>query len=275
MPDGGVLSLAVHNVRLSGEAEFDGLRGEFVAMELKDCGIGIPPEILPQVFDPFFTTKGAGKGTGLGLSQVYGFAKQSGGTALIRSKLGLGTTVSIYLPATDEPVHSDQSHVIVEDQTQTDTGTVLLVEDNQEVASVSATYFERLGYTVDVTLNGSDALKKFQNGHLYDLVFSDILMPGSVAGLELARAVREDHRNIPILLTTGYSDKAQQAVSEGFVILHKPYNLQSLSKAIRELRSKSPAPNASYFATQGMNSNLPGPPPVSRRDAPAGLGRES
>ena len=95
MSHGGVLSLAVRKVRLAGEAEVDGLCGEFVAMELKDCGVGIPPELLPNVFDPFFTTKGAGKGTGLGLSQVYGFAKQSGGTAKIQSKPGDGTTVSI------------------------------------------------------------------------------------------------------------------------------------------------------------------------------------
>jgi two-component system NtrC family sensor kinase len=245
MPDGGVLSLAVRKVRLSGGAEVDGLCGEFVVMELKDCGIGIPSEVLPRVFDPFFTTKGAGKGTGLGLSQVYGFAKQSGGTAIIQSKQGRGTTVLIYLPATDDPVQTDQKHPIVEDHAQTDKGTVLLVEDNEEVAGVSAAYLEQLGYTVEVTFNGSDARRKLQTGRSYDLVFSDILMPGSVAGLELARVVREYHPHIPILLTTGYSQKAQEAVREGFPILQKPYDLRSLSKAIREVRSKF----VSYAAT--------------------------
>jgi PAS domain S-box-containing protein len=245
MPDGGVLSLAVRKVRLSGGADVDGLCGEFVVMELKDCGIGIPSEVLPRVFDPFFTTKGAGKGTGLGLSQVYGFAKQSGGTAIIQSKQGRGTTVLIYLPATDDPVQTDQKHPVVEDHAQTDKGTVLLVEDNEEVAGVSAAYLEQLGYTVEVTFNGSDARRKLQTGRSYDLVFSDILMPGSVAGLELARVVREYHPHIPILLTTGYSQKAQEAVREGFPILQKPYDLRSLSKAIREVRSKS----VSYAAT--------------------------
>src|SRR5262245_46142086 len=219
MPNGGLLSLAVRHVRLSGETEVDGLHGEFVAIELMDCGIGIAAEVLPRVFDPYFTTKGAGKGTGLGLSQVYGFAKQSGGTAIIQSKLGRGTTVSIYLPATEEPVQAERKHAILADQIQSQKGTALLVEDNEDVASVSAAYLEQLGYTVEVALNGSDALQRFQSGHSYDLVFSDLLMPGSVAGLDLARVVRSNHPNIPILLTTGYSQKAQEAVREGFFIL--------------------------------------------------------
>jgi PAS domain S-box-containing protein len=239
MPNGGVLSLAVRHVRLSGEAEVDGLRGEFVAIELMDCGIGIAPEVLPRVFDPYFTTKDAGKGTGLGLSQVYGFAKQSGGTAIIQSKLGRGTTVSIYLPATEEPVQAERKHPILADQIQSQEGTVLLVEDNEEVATVSAGYLEQLGYTVEVATNGLDALQKLRSAPFYDLVFSDLLMPGSVAGLELARVVRGNHPHIPILLTTGYSQKAQEAVREGFSILRKPYDLQSLFNAICELRSKS------------------------------------
>jgi PAS domain S-box-containing protein len=239
MPNGGVLSLAVRKVCLTGETEVDGLRGEFVAMELKDCGVGIAPEVLPRVFDPYFTTKGAGKGTGLGLSQVYGFAKQSGGTAIIQSKLRRGTTVTIYLPATEEPVQAERKHPNLADQIQSQEGKVLLVEDNEEVANISAGYLDQLGYTVEIALNGSDALQKLQTGSSYDLVFSDLLMPGSVAGLELARIVRSNHPNIPILLTTGYSQKAQEAVREGFFILRKPYDLQSLFKAICELRAKS------------------------------------
>jgi PAS domain S-box-containing protein len=245
MPNGGVLSLAVRHVRLSGEAEVDGLRGEFIAIELMDSGLGIAPEVLPRVFDPYFTTKGAGKGTGLGLSQVYGFAKQSGGTAIIQSKLGRGTTVSMYLPATEEQVQAERKHPILADQIQSQEGTVLLVEDNEDVATVSAGYLEQLGYTVELAMNGSDALRKLQGGLSYDLVFSDLLMPGSVAGLDLARVVRGNHPHIPILLTTGYSQKAQEAVREGFSILRKPYDLQSLFKAICELRAKSVAQTAS------------------------------
>jgi len=248
MPNGGVLSLAVRHVRLSGEAEVDGLRGEFIVIELMDCGIGIAPEVLTRVFDPYFTTKDAGKGTGLGLSQVYGFAKQSGGTAIIQSKVGRGTTVSIYLPATGEAVRAERKHPILADQIQSQAGTVLLVEDNEDVATVSAGYLEQLGYTVEVAVNGLEALQKLRSGPSYDLVFSDLLMPGSVAGLELARVVRGNHPHIPILLTTGYSQKAQEAVREGFSILRKPYDLQSLFKAICELRAKSVTQSASRLA---------------------------
>ena len=103
---------------------------------------------------------------------------------------------------------------------------MLLVEDSNEVAAVSADYLEQLGYSVEHAANGSDALRKLQGSQPYALVFSDILMPGSVAGLELARIVREHHSEIPILLVTGYSDKAQEAVHEGFPVIHKPYDLQ-------------------------------------------------
>jgi CheY-like chemotaxis protein len=116
------------------------------------------------------------------------------------------------------------------------------VDDNEEVAAISAAFFEQLGYEVKVALNGSQALQKLQAQDPYDLVFTDILMPGSVAGLELARIVREHHPDVLILLTTGYSEKAQEAIEEGFVVLQKPYDLRSLSKAIRELRKKFKGP---------------------------------
>jgi PAS domain S-box-containing protein len=247
MPDGGILSVSVLKVRLSGEPAADGLSGEFVAVELKDTGLGIAPEILSRVFDPFFTTKGAGKGTGLGLSQVYGFAKQSGGTATIRSKPGHGTTVSIYLPATEEPAaedhgYAEQPGVIAEDAARANKDIVLLVEDNEEVASVSAEYLEQLGYAVEHAANGSDALRKLQTKHSYRLVFSDILMPGSIGGIELARILQEHHPDIPVLLTTGYSQSAQEAVREGCCILQKPYDLRGLSKAIADVRVRSGEP---------------------------------
>jgi two-component system NtrC family sensor kinase len=239
MPDGGVLSLSVRRVVLSGGPEVDGLHGDFLVMELTDTGVGIPPETLPRVFDPFFTTKGVSKGTGLGLSQVYGFAKQSGGAATIRSKPGNGTTVSIYLPATDAPMRVEQRPASIDDGMRLKKGTVLLVEDSNEVAAISAEYLGQLGYSVDHAVNGSDALRKLQGKQRYALVLSDILMPGSVTGLELARIVREHHSEIPILLATGYSDKAQEAVHDGFSVVQKPYDLQILSKAIRELHIKS------------------------------------
>jgi PAS domain S-box-containing protein len=238
MPDGGILSLAIRRVALSGSADTDALRGTFVALELADTGVGIPAEALKHVFDPFFTTKGPGKGTGLGLSQVYGFAKQSGGTATIRSEPGHGTTISIYLPAaTDAPVPVEQKAEQVDRELRTGKGTVLLVEDSKEVAAILAEYLEQLGFAVDHAWNASDALRNLQSKRPYHLVVTDILMPGSVAGLELARIVRGNYSQIPILLTTGYSERAQDAVLEGFSVLQKPYNLKTLSDAIRALQS--------------------------------------
>jgi PAS domain S-box-containing protein len=237
MPDGGILSLAIRRVELFGGADIDGLRGTFVAVELADTGVGIPAEALTHVFDPFFTTKGLGKGTGLGLSQVYGFAKQSGGTATIRSEPGHGTTISIYLPATDAPVQVEQKTEPVHGEPRTAEGTVLLVEDSQEVTAILAEYLEQLGFAVDHAWNGSEALQNLQSKGPYHLVVTDILMPGSVAGLELARIVRGNYSEIPVLLTTGYSARAQEAVLEGFSVLQKPYDLQTLSDAIRELQS--------------------------------------
>jgi two-component system, NtrC family, sensor kinase len=239
MPDGGILSLAIRRVELFGRADIDGLRGTFVALELADTGVGIPAEALTHVFDPFFTTKGPGKGTGLGLSQVYGFAKQSGGTAMIRSEPGRGTTISIYLPATDAPVRVEQKTDPVDGEPRTGKGTVLLVEDSKEVAAILAEYLEQLGFVVDHAWNASDALRNLQGKGPYQLVVTDILMPGSVAGLELARIVRGNYSKIPILLTTGYSERAQEAVLEGFSVLQKPYDLPTLSDAIRALQSDS------------------------------------
>jgi len=236
MPDGGILSLGIRRVELFGAAETDGLRGTFVALELADTGVGIPAEALTRVFDPFFTTKGPG-GTGLGLSQVYGFAKQSGGTATIRSEPGRGTTISIYLPATDAPVQVEQKTGPTDSEPRTGTGTVLLVEDSEEVSAILTEYLEQLGFAVDHAWNASEALQNLQSKGPYHLVVTDILMPGSVAGLELARMVRGNYSGIPILLTSGYSERTQEAVREGFPVLQKPYDLRTLSDAIHELRA--------------------------------------
>src|SRR5262249_49841537 len=155
-------------------------------VEVADTGVGIPAEALTQVFDPFFTTKGPGKGTGLGLSQVYGFAKQSGGTAAIHSEPGHGTTIRIYLPATDAPAQVEQKAKPVASELPTRKGTVLLVEDSEEVAAILAEYLEHLGFAVDHAWNASEALQNLESKGPYHLVVTDILMPGSMAGVDLA-----------------------------------------------------------------------------------------
>jgi two-component system NtrC family sensor kinase len=233
MPTGGTLSIRVKAVMLKGEATEEGLSGEFVAIRVADTGHGIPPEVLTRVFEPFFTTKEVGKGTGLGLSQVYGFAKQSGGTATITSAEGRGTAITIYLPRSHETPQppSPQS------QTQAPAdpaGPVLLVEDNTDVAEVGAAFFRQLGYRVRSVVNAQAALAALRLDGDVDLVFSDILMPGGMNGLDLAREIGALFPAIPVLLTTGYSASAQDAVRQGMVVLQKPYDFESLKRNIRE-----------------------------------------
>jgi|SRR5262245_343195 len=233
MPSGGTLTIAAEPVVLEGRAIEEGLRGEYVAIRVTDTGSGIPADILPRVFEPFFTTKDVGKGTGLGLSQVYGFAKQSGGTAIVTSVLGRGTEITIHLPVTDEsPIPS-----IVRDEPEVapqGAGTVLLVEDNAEVAEVATAYFQQLGYVVKQVTTAREALELLGNDPMIDLVFSDILMPGGMNGLELGHAIRHQYPAMPVLLATGYSSSARDAVRQGFVVLQKPFDIGALDQGLRE-----------------------------------------
>jgi two-component system NtrC family sensor kinase len=234
MPGGGVLTLRVKPVALKGEAVADGLSGDFAALRVADNGNGIPPDVLSRVFEPFFTTKDIGKGTGLGLSQVYGFAKQSGGTATVTSQVGRGTTITLYLPQTEEAL----PEVVPAPEPAVATrrsGAVLIVEDNAEVAEVCASYFDQLGYRVELVATSQAALDRLQAGVTVDLVFSDILMPGGMNGVDLAYAIRQQYPYLPVLLSTGYSSSAQHALRQGFVVLQKPYGLAQLEKALAEL----------------------------------------
>ncbi|HEU5017249.1 MAG TPA: ATP-binding protein [Pseudolabrys sp.] len=233
MPQGGALSIRAKPVALKGEASAEGLSGEFVAVRVADTGHGIPADVLTRVFEPFFTTKEFGKGTGLGLSQVYGFARQSGGTATVSSGDGRGTAVTLYLPRSREApaaaAPKAPAHAAVEAH-----GTVLLVEDNADVAEVGASYLRQLGYRVRSVANAQAAIAALRLDPEVDLVFSDILMPGGKNGLDLAAEIGELFPDIPMLLTTGYSASAQDAVSRGIVVLQKPYDLEGLRRHIRE-----------------------------------------
>jgi CheY-like chemotaxis protein len=195
-----------------------------------DAGTGIAPDVLSKVFDPFFTTKPVGKGTGLGLSQVHGFAHQAGGTVKVESELGKGTTVTILLPREIVRPLTDSDDTM----TTGGSGTVLLVEDNPDVASVSASLLEQLGYTVRRVSDAETALTVIERDGI-DLVFSDIVMPGIMDGLKLARKLKEIRPHLPILLATGYSDAAAN-VRGDFPILRKPYEIHQLSQAIAKLQ---------------------------------------
>jgi two-component system NtrC family sensor kinase len=233
MPNGGALSIRARPVTLKGEVSAEGLIGDYVAVRISDTGHGIPAEVLARVFEPFFTTKEVGKGTGLGLSQVYGFAKQSGGTATITSTEGRGTAITLYLPRSHEIPLKAAAQAPTETPARP-AGTVLLVEDNDDVAEMGAGYLRQLGYRVRSVAHAQAALAALRLDGDVDLVFSDILMPGGMNGLELAREINKRYPHIPVLLTTGYSASAQDAVRQGVVVLQKPYDIDSLRRNIRE-----------------------------------------
>jgi CheY-like chemotaxis protein len=199
-----------------------------VAISVEDTGVGIPPDVASKVFDPFFTTKPVGKGTGLGLSQVHGFAHQAGGSIDLSSTLGKGTRITMRLPKATNERLPDQSRVA-----SPGSGTVLLVEDNPEVANASTGLLEQLGYKVRWVTSASAALREIDKDGI-DIVFSDIVMPGKMDGVTLAKTIRAKHPSLPILLATGYSEAAKTIGLE-FPILRKPYQLHELSHELGKL----------------------------------------
>jgi PAS domain S-box-containing protein len=237
MPSGGAFSLMVCNVKadIGGDKsdKSDKSQSEnFVALEFSDTGMGIPPSLLTRIFDPFFTTKEVGKGTGLGLSQVYGFAHQAGGTVQADSTVGQGTTITIYLPASTEAETVD-SAVAAADAARERQPVVLVVDDSVEVAEVTSSLFEHLGYDTVYRESADEALKLLAEGASVDLVFSDIVMPGTIDGVGLANEVRVRYPGLPVMLTTGYSDAAAAAPS-GLRILRKPFDTDALRGFIQD-----------------------------------------
>jgi signal transduction histidine kinase/CheY-like chemotaxis protein len=223
----GTIVLSARNAMLQGSETPEKLSGEFVAVAVEDSGHGIAPDILSKVFDPFFTTKRADKGTGLGLSQVHGFTHQSSGTVTIESTVGKGTVVTLYLPRSQaEPETAPAERV----QTPAG-GQALLVEDNPDVAMVGREMLSQLGYDVKIAADAQRAFEAFETQR-FDLVVSDIVMPGAMNGVELARAIRTKRPDLPILLVTGY---AGSATATEFPVLRKPYRFEQLRKAIADL----------------------------------------
>lgn len=249
MPDGGTIRIAGSNERLSPDDALDDLTGDFVALRISDTGTGIDPEVLPRVFEPFFTTKEPDKGTGLGLSQVYGFARQSNGTVRVTNNPANGspggTAVTIYLPrAIGKVATPEQRH---EDERKGGTERILLVEDNHEVQEVTAAYLEELGYDVVLADNADAALDRLAEEGDIRLVFSDIVMPGTMNGIALARRVRSTYPHIAVLLTTGYAPQ-QDLVDETLSVLRKPYRLATLSNALRDALDRAHTASGAQIA---------------------------
>ncbi|MBB3223053.1 hybrid sensor histidine kinase/response regulator [Pseudoduganella umbonata] len=232
MPGGGSLALETRNVRLR-EHEVGTLpAGDYVRVTVRDSGTGMTPEVVNRAFEPFFTTKPVGKGTGLGLSQVYGFITQSGGDVQIRTELGKGTAITLFLPAHENAAEVDggpQAHA----------ERVLIVEDDQLVMAVACDLFETMGYQVQSAPDGVAALRLLEQRGMdmaVDVLFTDLMMPNGMTGLELARTVRERWPQIKIIIASGYPQQAlhgEPADLSGFDFVGKPYRLSDLARHLR------------------------------------------
>ncbi|MDK9721607.1 MAG: MASE4 domain-containing protein [Rhodospirillales bacterium] len=244
MTDGGKLTIETKNVVLDNDyaSHHEELKpGEYVMLAISDTGSGMTSEILSRVFDPFFTTKPVGRGTGLGLSMVYGFMKQSGGHTNIYSEPGKGTTVRLYLP---RQLEEKKVPAVAEEQANTrkiSNELILIVEDNPDMRRIALRQLQELGYQVAEAENADQAMSLLDDGLRPSLLFSDVVMPGKMDGIDLADAVRLKHPGTKVLLTSGFTERATLEVHarEGrqinYSLLGKPYRRDELAKSVRSL----------------------------------------
>jgi PAS domain S-box-containing protein len=217
MPDGGKLTLSTANCA-----------PDEVCIAVADTGDGMAPEVMNRAFEPFFTTKAVGKGTGLGLSQIHGFAAQTGGRAEIASRAGEGTILRLYLPRSNKTAATESETKRAADGIAGKT--ILLVEDNDLVRAFADGLLADLGYEVVSVGSADEALAQLA-GRKFDLVLSDIVMPG-MSGIELARSVNADSPCLPVLLATGYSDDLLKGAAAEFRVISKPYGPAELAEAV-------------------------------------------
>jgi PAS domain S-box-containing protein len=255
MPEGGRLRIETANVVIpEGPAAVDGPPpGEHVLVSVTDNGLGIAREFLAKVFEPFFTTKETGKGSGLGLSMVYGFVKQSGGHVRLSSEMGAGTTVRIYLPRAvptgdQVPATREPAAPPAEPLPRARPGeTILIVEDHEDVRRFGVAALEGLGYRVLHATDGRAALRLLEEPGrpAPDLLFTDVVLPGGMSGLELADAVARRRAPLPVLFTSGH---ARMLAVEGDPpvpperILAKPYTVERLAASVRETLDRGGIP---------------------------------
>jgi len=235
--DSGEIAIETGAVR--GAGRLDAAMDDQIMVSVSDNGCGIPPDLLSLVFDPFFTTKGVGRGTGLGLSQVYGFVKESGGQVDIQSEPGSGTTVSLYLPPikkarTDLGRHTAPTAPEPFRQEKT----ILVVEDTKAVLAMTIECLAAVGYRVLAASNAAEALDLVARNQTVDILFSDVVMPGAMNGVQLADEVRRLIPSIKVLLTSGYTAdalSAQHGLEEGTPLLAKPYRAGQLVQQLEAL----------------------------------------
>lgn len=243
MPDGGCLLVRTWN--MLGSQSSEGARetcgSDQVVIEVTDTGSGMSEEVQARAFEPFFTTKEPGKGTGLGLSQLYGFMRQSGGGVQIRSSLGSGTTISLYLPRCEAPPPATQGtgHVMEAVPRASGPETILIVEDEDRVRRATSQTLQELGYRVLEVVDASRALELLSQNAEIQLVLSDIIMPG-MSGTELADIVRTHRPEMPFLFMSGYSaDQFEQRAERAGDLLTKPFTRDRLARHVRALLDRA------------------------------------
>jgi signal transduction histidine kinase/ActR/RegA family two-component response regulator len=234
MPAGGTIEISAVNCAALADHE---LNGDFVRLDIADSGIGMSPDTLGRAFEPFFTTKEVGSGSGLGLSQAHGFAKASGGIVRIASTPGSGTSVSVFLPRTlKKPAAVAESILPARDEAL-GPRQVLVVEDDDEVAALTVEMIHQLGYETTRVASAEAALGALADRRSVDIVFSDVMMPGRMNGVELAQEIRRRRPNLPVLLTSGHAEAARRhAGGQPIDIIPKPYRLDELRDALAAVR---------------------------------------
>lgn len=239
MPKGGRLTIAATNITLdktqTSDME-DVAPGDYVVVTVNDTGTGMSPDVQKQVFEPFFTTKGVGEGSGLGLSMVYGFAKQSKGHIGIDSTIDVGTTVSLYMPRSQSALSRDTG------DEHPDTGPgqerILVVEDDDLLRQIPTSILTRQGYFVCEARDGDEAIKRLSNDPPYDLLFTDIVLPGGLSGDDIAREAKVMNPAIRVLYTTGYTQNAiadQGGLDTDIRLVNKPYQRNQLLATVRSV----------------------------------------
>jgi signal transduction histidine kinase/CheY-like chemotaxis protein len=240
MTGGGRITIETQNVTIdrqfaAGNPEVT--PGPYVMIAVSDSGTGMPPAVLARAFDPFFTTKEVGKGSGLGLSQVYGFAKTAGGHVTIESELGIGTTVKLYLPkASDRPIMPETASETATLGPASSHETILVVEDDEDVLMVAAESLRGLGYQVETAVNAAQALDILRGDHSIDLLFSDVIMPGGMNGVQLTVEARRIRPELKVLLSSGYTAAAlrrEHGLPDNLNVVEKPYQREELAKKLR------------------------------------------
>ena len=239
MNGSGSLTIAADNIVIGAKDDVELAAGEYVVLSVSDTGCGMTNEVKARAFEPFYTTKEPGKGTGLGLSQVYGFSRQCGGTARIESKRGKGTTVRIYLPRAEGEISEHRSLNDLSRASRAPDGTaaILIVEDHADVRQTISEVLSHLGYRVLTTTTGSEALAILQQENSIEVLLSDVVLPGGVSGIELARTARTLKPELKVVLSSGYvGDEARHDLTPGeFSFLPKPYRPAELAAKLTEV----------------------------------------